>query len=252
MARERTLYGLSYSPWTHRALFALDHHRIVYRYVEHVPLVGELRLRRLARSKKGTVPLLVSEGEVTLGSTAIARFADREGASETLFAPGLDAEIATWEARAEAIVAVARARVIHGIQESREAQRESLPAFVPAPLRPLFAFSAKQATAFLAKKHGVFGDPEPRVKAEVFPVMAELEAQVAAVGEGEGLLGAFGFADVLMATAVSALSPTSHEPGIPKLGPSTRAVWTCPAVVEAFPKVYAWRDRVYARRKSPA
>ena len=45
-----TLYGVGYSPWTERARWALDHHRIAYRYREHLPMLGEPMLRRRARA----------------------------------------------------------------------------------------------------------------------------------------------------------------------------------------------------------
>ena len=35
------LYGLSYSPWTEKARWALLHHRILFRYVEHAPMRDE-------------------------------------------------------------------------------------------------------------------------------------------------------------------------------------------------------------------
>lgn len=250
-AMVRTLYGLSYSPWTHRALFSLDHHRLVYRYVEHLPLLGELRLRRLSKSAKPTVPLLITDGAPTMGSGEIARLADREGAEEKLFGADMRA-ITEWEVRADAILEVARARVVAGLKASHEAQKEALPPFVPGPFRSIFAFTAKQGTSFVAKKHAVAGEPDQRVVDEVFPVLDVLHAALADKGEDTCLLGTFGYADIVMATAVSALSPTPSEPGTRKLGAASLALWTYPEAPARYPLVYAWRDRVYARRKLPA
>ncbi len=51
-----TLHGLSCSPWTWRARWALDHHRIDYDYREHTPMLGERRLRRLAEKRQRLKP----------------------------------------------------------------------------------------------------------------------------------------------------------------------------------------------------
>ena len=39
------LYGIAYSPWTAKARWALDHHKIPYRYREHLILFGMPELR---------------------------------------------------------------------------------------------------------------------------------------------------------------------------------------------------------------
>ncbi|WP_239014942.1 glutathione S-transferase N-terminal domain-containing protein [Archangium violaceum] len=70
----RTLVGLGYSGWTEKARWAMDHHRLAYQYSEHIPLLGELRLRRHAPpGGRGTVPLLVEDSGITMGSYAIAQ-----------------------------------------------------------------------------------------------------------------------------------------------------------------------------------
>lgn len=55
------LYAESFAPWCEKARWALDHHRVPYDYTEHLPMIGELRLRSAARKWSGrvTVPLLV-------------------------------------------------------------------------------------------------------------------------------------------------------------------------------------------------
>src|SRR5689334_2779086 len=73
-----TLVSLSYSPFSERARWALDHHRIGYQVVNHVPVLGELRLRRLAKGKQGrvTAPVLIANGAALCDSWDIARYAD--------------------------------------------------------------------------------------------------------------------------------------------------------------------------------
>ena len=58
------LTALPYSPWSEKATWALDHHRIDYKYDEHMPLVGDIKLRWRLRKPKGivTVPVLEDGG----------------------------------------------------------------------------------------------------------------------------------------------------------------------------------------------
>ncbi len=251
----RTLYGLPYSPWTQRALFALDHHAIAYRFVEHVPMLGELRLRRLTRHRRPTVPVLVSGTDAIMGSSDIARLADREGSGSKLFPAGTESTIASWEARGDQILSVARTRVMDNLRRSPKALAEALPPFVPGPLRPMLRIFAKQAIDYLAKKHEVTGDPETRLRKEVFPVFDALdEALASAVGRESRttILDELTFADVVMASAVSGFFPTQREPGTTKMGDATLACWTCDELVTKYPRVYAWRDRVYEAHRFPS
>ena len=64
-----------------------------------------------------------------------------------------------------------RAWLLRNLRTSREAQRESLPAFVPGPLRPAFAASAALAAAFLARKHGVPSDADAEVAHVLRPAL---------------------------------------------------------------------------------
>ena len=61
-----TLFKLGYSPWSERALWALDHHGLARREREYTPIFGEPGMRLKARRFKGrvTVPLLVSDDGV--------------------------------------------------------------------------------------------------------------------------------------------------------------------------------------------
>ena len=70
------LYGIAYSPWTMKARWALDHHKIPYRYREHLILFGMPELRWRLKKPFGdiTVPLLVNGGgNSVMDSFEIAR-----------------------------------------------------------------------------------------------------------------------------------------------------------------------------------
>src|SRR5690606_17418493 len=96
----RSLVGLVYSPWTQRARWALDHHRVVYRSEPYTPLLGELALRRRLGRFRGrvSVPVLFTDAAVIDDSVAIARHAEAVGSGGPRFA---DADAVTrWVALA--------------------------------------------------------------------------------------------------------------------------------------------------------
>ena len=80
------LFGMSFSPYSEKARWALDHHRVPFRWREHVPMAGELALRLRAGSlgKKASVPLAVDGDVVLRDSAAIARHAEKIGKGASL------------------------------------------------------------------------------------------------------------------------------------------------------------------------
>src|SRR5688572_24596337 len=105
------LYALAYSPWSEKARWALDHHRIDYKYSEHLPLVGELKLRVLLRKPKGriSVPVLRDGGRWFTDSFEIAQHADRIGSGSRLFPGDKLAAIEGWNQKSEEALAAGRA-----------------------------------------------------------------------------------------------------------------------------------------------
>jgi glutathione S-transferase len=235
---ERTLYGLSQSPWTERARWALDHHGVTYRYQEHVPFIGELALRRKAKSKKPTVPLL-EDDVVVMGSAEIAKHADRIGKGDPLFASESEEAITRACTLADRMAHAARACVMKRIVESREARIEALPKFIPGALRPMFGPTTRTAIGFLMKKHGVPDDVERVVREDLRPALAEVRSWL---GDRRYLNERFSFADIAIGAQLGGIRPHADAP----LGPAMRAVWTNEALAEEFRDLLAWRDALYA------
>lgn len=233
-----TLYGIAQSPWTHRARWALDHHGVSYDYHEHVPMLGELFLRRAARTKKASVPLFVDADGPVMGSFGIARHAERRGRGEPLFPKDLEERISEWNDVAEKITHAGRVDTLRKLATNREAQREGIPSFVPSPMKSLLAPTAALAGSFLLRKYGIPAD---------FDVEAELRSACERVREGlDGkpyLLGTFTYADIAIATALQALRPHASA----RLGPGTAASWTHEDVARSFEDLVSWRDTIYAK-----
>src|SRR5687768_3084143 len=99
----QTLVGLSYSPWSEKARWALDHHHIPFTYEEYVPMLGEpaLRLRLRKAFGKVSVPVLIDGKESYGDSYEIARFAERTGKGKPLFGAERESQIAAWNERSE-------------------------------------------------------------------------------------------------------------------------------------------------------
>jgi glutathione S-transferase len=235
---ERTLYGISSSTWTERARWALDHHRVTYRYKEHLPFLGELALRRKASSKKPTVPLL-EDDVVVMGSAEIGRHADRIGKGEPLFATESQDAIDRACTLADRMANAARACVLSRIMESRDARIEALPSFIPGPLRPLFASTTGVAIGFLAKKHGVPKDIERVVSEDLRPALAEVRSWL---GGRRYLTDRFSYADIAIGAQLGGIRPHTDAP----IGPAMRDVWTNEALAEEFSDLLVWRDALYA------
>ena len=242
----RTLYGLSQSPYTEKARWALDHHAIDYRYHEHVPVLGEVLLRIKARSRapgtKPSVPLLVDGDDVLLSSLAIARHADARGGADPLFPSELDAEIVKWTELSDEMIGAGRSRVMVGLRTNRDAQREALPPFIPGPLRGLMTPMASTAAAFLGSKYDVPRDADAEAEKTLRPA---LDAVRAALGDRVHILDRFTFADVAIASALQALRPPTRAP----IGPATRDIWTNESLAGEYGDLLTWRDAIYATRR---
>jgi glutathione S-transferase len=239
-----TLYGLIVSPWTERACWALDHHGIDYEYREHVPLLGELALRRKARSNNPSTPLLVDGDDVVMGSAAIGKHADRVGRGERLFPSEHAADVDRWVDIAEQLGNVGRAWHVAQLGQRRDAQAEALPSFLPAALRKVLAPTTALGTSFLVKKYGVPSDVSAMIERTARPLLREVRT---ATARGSYLLpsDAFSFADVAVAAVIHMIRP--HENA--KIGPATRSSWTNDALVADFGDLLTWRDAIYKKHR---
>ncbi len=235
------LVHLSYSPWSEKARWALDHHHVRHRRVEHLPLVLEPALRIASRNlrEKQTVPRLFVGAEVKGDSLEIARWADAIGSGTTLFPEDRRGAILDWVDRSEELLAAGRARLLERMLESRPALREALPAPLRAIGGPAVAI-ARAATAFVRQKHVARSESLAAHEARMTSVLDKVRA---AIHGQDPLLGTFTFADVAVASALSMVELRPENP----LGPEQRKVWAEPRLAEAYRDVLDWRDAIYAR-----
>jgi glutathione S-transferase len=248
MTKARKLVVLRYSPWSERARWALDHHAVPYELVQHEPFLGEPRLRRLVgnRTKRPTVPVLITEEAVLTDSWDIARYADGLGAHAKLFPADRAAEIRELASVADEAMASGRMLVVHSLLASNAALDEALPAFIPTFLRPLFRPFARYGTAWFGRKYGVnLADTEtPRGV-----LRAALETFRQRLGGRAYVLGSFSYADIVLCSLLQGIRPPETEHV--RLRPATRAAWTQHDLAREFEDLLTWRDALY-RTQRPA
>lgn len=238
---EPTLVGLAYSPWTQRARWALDHHRVRYRYREYVPVVAEpwLRLQAGRFTGKVSVPVLLTPHGAIFDSLKIAKHVDGFGQGSKLY-DGHEAVVERWAELGERALHAARGLVILAVDRDREAQRESVKLPMPDLLK---GPTARFGSAVLAWKWSA-GTTEAEGEARVAEVAEQLRS---ALGGKDYLDGSFSFADIIGAGVVQTIQPVADR-FIP-LEPATRRAWTRPALAARFADLVEWRDRLFARHR---
>lgn len=243
----RRLIALSYSPWSEKARWALDHHRVEYQYEEYLPMLGEPLLRYRTRRLTGrvTVPVLIDEGEVFGDSFEIASHAEQIGGGPRLFRHDPN-DLERWNHESEWALAAGRALLVDRLRRHAAARREALPGFVPGPLRGVAAPMASMAMSFLARKYGFADESNLRVFEE--RLGKSLDALRRATERRPYVLGEFSYADLAMAVVLQMVKPVADE--FIRLGPATREAWTHPELAERYADLVAWRDKLYAERRT--
>jgi len=239
-----TLYHIHFSPWSERARWALDHHRVPHRRVAHLPMLGEPLLRLRARRLRGrvSVPLLIDRGEIKTDSLEIARWAEERGSGAPLFPGEASSEIERLNALAEMMAAAGRARTTARVAADPDALRETL----PGPLRatgPVGMMAGRMGAQFIAQKYGFARsdlDAHERILRES---LAEIRS---VLDGGDYFLSDFSYADVAVAASFQFLRPVGDR--YIRLGPAGTRAWTDPLASD-HEDLLAWRDRLYERHR---
>lgn len=244
---QRTLVVLSYSPWSERARWALDHHGLAYQRLSHSPFLGELKLRRLLgphRKGKATVPVLIAGEEVLTSSFDIALYADREGAGEKLVPKERDAEIRAFVERVDGAMQHGRVLLVARLLESGPARDETLPRRVPRPMRILLRPVTRFGTAWFGRKYSVDLGGVARHRAALHDALTEFRS---ALGGRDYVFERFSWADIALASVLQGIAPV--EDRYIRLGEASRKIWSHPDLAREFADLVAYRDQLYARHR---
>jgi glutathione S-transferase len=238
------LIHISFSPWSERARWALDHHGIPHRRVPYLPGLDEPALRWRLGAWRGrlTIPVLLpDDGPPLRDSLDIARWADARGSGPTLFPNGLDDAILGWHALSEELAAAGRVLATRRTLADPAALAEALPPLLrraPAIGLPIGRASARN----LLRKYDPATSSDEACAATLERGLEQLRA--ALDGRGQ-LLDVPTFADVSVVAALTFVRPPEGWRG---LGPASRRAWTRDDLVARFPDVLAWRDRLWSAR----
>ena len=235
--KEHVLVGESFSPWTHKARWALEHARIAHAYREYVPTLSEPGLRWRLRQFSGavSVPVLFVGDQALRGSWEIARYANDHTQGRPL---GDMAHVAPWNELSEVALAEGRTRVVRSVMAQPAALDEAVGAIFPPVLARHLRFVARDAARRLDRKYAHLVVPGSLRKA--------LEQTRAALqrSTSDFLLGAFSYADICMVAVLEVVSPLAQAD--PPLGPATRACWSDAALTSEFADLLTWRERIVA------
>jgi glutathione S-transferase len=238
------LVGMSFSPYSERAKWALDHHRVPFSWREHVPLLGEVALRARLGVWRGRVSVPVAfDGELVLkDSVDIARHAEQNGRGAPLFAD--ETAALSWAERGTTGLNASRVTLLARILEDREALRDSVPAWIPRALRTSALPAAASSIAFLQRKYATREMSHDRARSTVREILSALRT---ALGGRETILSSFSFADIAMATLLQMVSPVSNDYVV--LRKAARRAWTDAELAREFSDLVEWRDQLYAKHR---
>jgi glutathione S-transferase len=242
------LFGISYSPWTAKARWALDHHKIPYRYHEHLILFGMPGLRWKLRKPFGdvTVPALIAGRTRLIDSFEIARHVDVTGSGTPLFPEGKLSEIREVNRLSEVCLDAARAFTIFHILKDPEAQAEALPRFVPKNLRTWLRWIAPIGVNYIVREFNVRRKTATGYEEDYRQALQTFREKLAASG-GSYLLGDFTFADIAAAVALQGVEPVNHKT-LP-MGPATRRIWRHPELAGEYKDLLDWRDEIFQKHR---
>lgn len=237
------LVSLSYSPWSEKARWALEHHGIDYDKIPYTPMLSTPRLRLRLRSLRGkvTVPILFDGDTVLRDSFDIARYADMHGSGSPLIPEAYEGDVMRWVQLGEEALSAGRVLVTARIAADAQAKRESVPRLVPGFLK---VGLANTGIRYFNKKYDLGECEQSAQRDSVRHTLAELRR---CIGErGDLLCGdAFTFADIAMAVVLQGVEPVDDR--YIKLGEGTRRCWRDDELAAEFGDLIVWRDELYAR-----
>lgn len=252
MAPESTLKLMIFppSPWSEKARWALDVAGLDYQKIEHMPMVSNFRARLLAGNlnpfRKFSLPIAACGEHVMDDSFGIANYAAdhcKNGDLDLFPKDKLD-DIQYWNDLSNQLMNILRKRALPAMKANQTLLESNLPPVVPKPLRPYLTGVSKMAISYIDRKYPV---PEEDAEQTLIDGFETLRNALKQAG-GDYLLGEFSYADIAMAVSLQPVKPVENR--YIALDDGTRECWTDQALIDQFPDLIEWRDRIYQHHRS--
>lgn len=241
------LWSISYSPWSDKARWALEHAGIEVVKRRYQPLLGEPAMRMRLASWRGriSVPVMLTDEGVMRDSFAIAEYASRHAPADRALVPASHRDaIARYDALSERGLAAGRVLGLGRTLASDDALRDLVP-------RPLARTLGRAAIAIAAmgvrrtlRKYASTVDGDARTI--LCEVLDQLRSELHG---GEHLVGGtFTYADVVMAEVLAFIAPPATHL---RLTEATRAAFRDAELAERYADLVAWRDELLRAHRGP-
>ena len=242
------LVGIGLSPWTEKAQWVLDHHRVPYQYREHTILLGmpALSARLGLPSSEITVPLLIEGDQIILDSFDITQRVDARFGGSLIPAEHLP-EIKHYNILCDLVSDASRALMIERLLKDPAAQAQMLPPFIPGMFRGPFRFMSRVGAAYIQQEFNTTRKSSYEYGMVMLQSFVGLSAAVERAGGKYLIGGGFTMADILGAVAVGGLRP--HRRIAEKMGPAVLKCWTSEELEDRFGHLLEWRDWVYQQHR---
>lgn len=240
------LVGIGYSPWSHKAKWALEYCGIPFVYREYRPGLGALGLRwRLRRALgKVSVPVLFLDTPLADGKDYVdGSYAIAQWAGGALFAGHDQAAILAWNDRCDRALEHGRARVISALIQSEAGLDEMAEGAAPKALAGAVRPLAKLIASNTLRKYQPAPPREALLEALAMADKARLAPGAYMLGE------TFSFADIAVACMLEVVEPVGDR--FARRGALARAMWRDPELAEAYRDLLGWRDALCERHRAP-
>jgi len=239
------LYWVEISPWSEKACWALDFHKLPYKKVEYLVwiMAPMLKLKTLTKRKftdKVTVPVLVDGKEVYTDSFDIAQYAENKANSEQLIPKAHYERIKRLDALSQRLLNVLRAQVFLKIRANYGAKAEKLSQLeVPEIMHGALMRMTDFFTDFLIKKY-------PTDESEsAFSLLEEIRT---AIDDRPYVLDEFSYADITLAQPLQFVTPLPNQ--YINLGVQQRKTMEDTELAKEFEDLIDWRDRLYEKHRN--
>jgi len=239
------LYSIEISPWSEKACWALDFHKLPYKKIEYITLfmAPMVKLKTLTKRKftdKITVPLLIDGSEVYTDSFDIALYAENKANAEQLFPQADIDRIKRLDALSERLLNMFRAQVFRRTKANHQAKLEKLSQLgASGRLSGIFSKMTDYMIGFLEKKYPV-DDSE-----SAFSLLEEIRAEL---GGRPYVLNEFSYADITLAQPLQFVSPVGNQ--YITLGDQQRKTMEDIELAKEFKDLIDWRDRLYEKYRT--